>query len=76
MKKLTKKQQKIIDELNPKCEDCIHYRDNNGRLMCHYMLPFLVYKETARIRPHGETMNCGIEVQHFSPKTHIKEVEK
>lgn len=74
MKKLTKKQKLIIENLNPKCEDCIHYLksetsrpylDNDGKLMCYFMYPFAAYKEARRLHPHGKTFNCGIEGQHF-----------
>jgi len=71
VKKLTKKEQAIIDNLDPKCEDCEHYRDHRGRMMCHAMAPFLAYKETARLRPHGSTMNCGTEGQHFKPNASL-----
>ena len=67
MKKLTKKQREIIDNLNPRCEDCEHYREHKGRMMCHAIAPFLAYKETARLHPHGTTMNCGTEGKHFKP---------
>jgi hypothetical protein len=67
VKKLTKRERAIIDNLDPRCEDCAHYRDHRGNPMCHAMAPFLAYKETARRRPHGSTMNCGTEGQHFKP---------
>lgn len=67
MKKLTKKEREIINNLDPKCEDCKHYRNHNGRLMCHRMTPFLACKETQRLCPAGSTMNCGTEGRHFSP---------
>jgi len=67
VKKLTKKEREIIDNLSPRCEDCAYYRDHYGKIMCHAMAPFLAYKKTARLRPHGTTKNCGTEGQHFKP---------
>jgi hypothetical protein len=65
MKKLTKKQREIIDNLNPRCEDCKHYRDRNGKMMCYALEPFLAYKETQRLARGG--MNCGPEGANFEP---------
>lgn len=67
MKRLTKQDRKIIDNLDPRCEDCKYYRDHNGRMMCYVMIPFLALKETARRRPRGTTMNCGTEGHYFVP---------
>ena len=67
MKKITKKQQEIIDNLNPPCEDCLYYRRWRGEMMCYRLSPFLASKETQRIRQAGSTMNCGTEGRHFTP---------
>lgn len=68
MIKLTKKQQAVIDGLVPRCEDCDHYKDYKGRLMCHQLSPFLATKETQRLRPAaGMSMNCGTAGRWFTP---------
>jgi len=67
MQKLTKKQRAIIGNLDPKCEDCQHFRQHRGVIMCHRMTPFLAYKETQRLKPQYGTMNCGIEGTGFLP---------
>ena len=68
MKKLTKKQREIIASLNPRCEDCQHYRAHKGKMLCHYLAPFLATKETQRLRPrYGVSLNCGTEGLHFAP---------
>ena len=71
MKKLTKKQQEIIDNLKPRCEDCLFYRRWRGAMMCYRISPFLASKETQRLRPAGSTMNCGIEGRHFMPNQRV-----
>lgn len=68
MKKLTKKQGEIIANLQPRCEDCQHYRESKGTMMCHYLAPFLATKETQRLRPRtGVSLNCGTEGRNFAP---------
>lgn len=71
MKKLTKKQREIIDNLNPRCEDCAHYRAHRGAMMCHRLTPFLAYKETQRLHPAGSTMNCGTAGREFTPNNKV-----
>ena len=66
MKRLTNKQHEIIANLSPKCEDCKHYRENKGVMMCHFMSPFLAYTEYQRVHPAAGTMNCGTEGRNFT----------
>ena len=72
MKKLTKKQQEILDNLDPRCEDCQHYRRWRGSMMCHRLSPFLASKETQRLRQAGSTMNCGTEGREFMPNKEVR----
>jgi hypothetical protein len=77
MKKLTKKQSAIIENLNPRCEDCHHYRAHKAKMMCHYMTPFLATKETQRLASTaGNRMNCGTEGRNFAPNIPTMEPEK
>ena len=67
MKKLTKRNREITENLNPRCEDCAHYKESRGRMMCHFMEPFLASKETQRLRPRsGVSMNCGTAGHNFT----------
>ena len=76
MKKLTKKQREIIASLNPRCEDCRHYRDTTGKMMCHYLSPFLATKETQRLAStSGVKMNCGTEGRNFAPNSVISHID-
>jgi hypothetical protein len=69
--KLTKKEQAIIANLNPKCEDCRHYKNEESDvMMCFHAAPFIAYKETQRLKENcfPRNMNCGIKGRWFQPK--------
>lgn len=65
MKQLTKRERDILANIDPRCEDCEHYREHRGSMMCHYASPFLAYTHTQRRTKPKRSMNCGAEGNNF-----------